>query len=94
MASINDIKKILEAAVHAPSGENCQPWRFEIRGDEIGVFNLPKKDQSLYNEGQMASYVAHGALIENILIANRKVYPSVQGTSSQQHEIYLSTAQS
>lgn len=70
MTSIEDIKKILEAAIHAPSGENCQPWRFEIRGDEIGVFNLPKKDQSLYNEGQMASYVAHGALIENIFIAS------------------------
>jgi len=67
---IEDIKKILEAAVHAPSGENCQPWRFEIRDGEIRIFNLPERDQSLYNYGQMASYVAHGALIENILIAS------------------------
>lgn len=65
-----DIKKILEAAVHAPSGENAQPWRFEIRDGEIKVFNLPERDQSLYNYGQRASYVAHGALIENILIAS------------------------
>ncbi len=35
-----DIKKILEAAVHAPSGENCQPWRFEINDREIRIFNL------------------------------------------------------
>ena len=32
MGGIDDIKNNLEAAVHAPSGENCQPWRFEIRG--------------------------------------------------------------
>jgi len=67
---MDDIKKILEAAVHAPSGENCQPWRFEISDDEIRVFNLPERDQSLYNHGQMASYVAHGALIGNIFVAS------------------------
>jgi len=65
-----DIKKILEVAVHAPSGENCQPWRFSVRKNEIDIFNIPERDQSLYNYGQMASYVAHGALIENILIAS------------------------
>jgi len=33
MTSIReDIKKILEAAIHAPSGENCQPLRFETGG--------------------------------------------------------------
>jgi nitroreductase len=66
----DDIQKILEVAVHAPSGENAQPWRFEIRQGEIAVFNIPERDQSLYNYGQLASYVAHGALIENILIAS------------------------
>jgi len=70
MVNIEDIKKILEAAVYAPSGENCQPWRFEVRDSRIDVFNLPERDQSLYNHGQMASYFAHGALIENICIAS------------------------
>lgn len=62
-----DIKKILEAAVQAPSGDNSQPWRFEIRDrdGEIRIFNIPERDKSLYNYGQMASCVAHGALIEN-----------------------------
>ncbi len=57
-----DIKKILEMAVYAPSGENCQPWRFEVRDSKIDIFNLPERDQSLYNHGQMASYFAHGVL--------------------------------
>src|SRR3989344_4799077 len=63
------IKKILEIAVHAPSGENCQPWRFEVEGNRIHIYNLPERDNSLYNLGQGASFVAHGALIENMLIA-------------------------
>lgn len=64
-----NIKKILEIAVNAPSGENSQPWRFEVNGNNINIFNLPERDQSLYNFGQRGSLVAHGALIENISIA-------------------------
>lgn len=64
-----NIKKILEVAVNAPSGENSQPWRFEVAGNKIHIFNLPERDQSLYNFGQKGSLVAHGALIENISIA-------------------------
>lgn len=67
---MNDsIAKILAAASEAPSGENAQPWRFVIRGAELFVYNLPERDQSLYNFAQRGSYVAHGALLENIRIA-------------------------
>lgn len=62
------IIKILEVAVNAPSGENSQPWRFEVEGNKIYILNLPERDQSLYNFGQKGSLVAHGALIENISI--------------------------
>ena len=60
------IVKILEESVQAPSGENAQPWRFGIRGEEIHVFNIPERDQSPYNFRQRASYVADGTVIENI----------------------------
>lgn len=63
------IQKILQIAVHAPSGENAQPWRFVVQGNRISVFNIPERDQSLYNFNQLGSYVAHGTLIENISIA-------------------------
>lgn len=63
-----NIKKIIEVAVNAPSGENSQPWRFEVEGNKIRIFNLLERDQSLYNFGQRGSLVAHGALIENISI--------------------------
>ena len=63
-------KEILESAILAPSGDNCQPWRFEVVGNRIDIFNLPERDTSLFNYRQRASLVAHGALIENILIAS------------------------
>lgn len=65
------IEKILEAAVKAPSGDNVQPWRFEVADDFtwLNLFNLPNKDDSYYNYQQVASYIAHGAVIENIAIA-------------------------
>lgn len=62
-------RKLLEAAVRAPSGDNCQPWRFEVADGVIRIFNRPERDTSLYNYRQRASLVAHGALIENLSIA-------------------------
>lgn len=69
MISRDAIRNILEAGVQAPSGENAQQWRFGIRKNEIHLFNIAERDQSLYNFRQRASYVAHGALLENIVIA-------------------------
>lgn len=63
-----NIKNILEIAVNAPSGENSQPWRFEVEGNKIHIFNVPGRSHSLYIFEQKGSMIAHGALIENILI--------------------------
>src|SRR3989344_7562090 len=63
------LESILEAALQAPSGENCQPWRFSIEKETICVWNIPSRDASPYNSGQRGSYVAHGALLENLSIA-------------------------
>lgn len=65
--------KIFEAGIQAPSGENCQPWRFKVVGDSIEIYNIPEKDTSLYNFRQFGSLVAHGALLENIFIASRQL---------------------
>lgn len=62
--------KIMEAGIRAPSGENCQPWRFEIRDtNTLALYNIPERDDSLYSWGRRASYFAHGALLENMRIA-------------------------
>ncbi|MEK7643229.1 MAG: hypothetical protein AAB372_02170 [Patescibacteria group bacterium] len=63
-----DIHKILEAAITAPSGENAQPWRFRVHETQIELFNDPASDTSFFNYGQRGSYVAHGAAIENMVL--------------------------
>ena len=63
------IRRIIEAAIQAPSGENAQPWRFKIHGDTIAILNCPERDQSLYNYKQRGSLISHGAAIENMSIA-------------------------
>lgn len=66
--TIMDLREILEEAVRAPSGDNCQPWRFEVTGDTVRIIDLPGRDTSLFNHRQRASLVAHGALLENLAI--------------------------
>ena len=62
------LNQLLEIATMAPSGDNCQPWRFSIENNTIDVFNDPSSDTSYYNFGQRASMIAHGALLENIAL--------------------------
>lgn len=65
-----DIRKILDSAILAPSGENCQPWKFIVNETTIKLYNVPEKDQSIYNWKQTGSFLANGAVIENIVIAS------------------------
>ena len=60
------LEKIIAAGSQAPSGENCQPWKFEVADNKIHIINLPERDNSLYSWGQRSSYVAHGALLLNM----------------------------
>jgi nitroreductase len=72
------LKKILDLAVLAPSGDNVQPWRFDMRDGKLLTFNIPERDDSLYNFQSLAGYLNHGTLLENISI----VSPSFGYTAS------------
>ncbi|KKP93858.1 MAG: Nitroreductase [Parcubacteria group bacterium GW2011_GWC1_38_6] len=61
-----DIKRILEIATNAPSGSNSQPWQFKVRGKMVNVIALPQKDHPVLNYRNRGTWIAHGALIENI----------------------------
>jgi nitroreductase len=66
---MNDsLRKILEAGNAAPSGENCQPWRFKIVSDNAIDVYLYHSDDSVYNWENRGSYMAIGAAIENMAI--------------------------
>lgn len=66
---LKNIYKILEAGAQAPSGSNSQPWKFRISGSQIEILALPERDHPILNFKNRGTWVAHGALIENLLIA-------------------------
>jgi hypothetical protein len=64
------LHRILGLARWAPSGDNTQPWRFEILGDEhILVHGFDTRDHVVYDLDGHASQLAVGALLETLAIA-------------------------
>ena len=61
---------ILDLARWAPSGDNTQPWRFEVRADgTIAIHGFDTRDHVIYDFDGHASHIAHGALLETLRIA-------------------------
>ena len=64
------IDQILDLARWAPSGDNTQPWRFEIVNPQlIRVHGHDTRDHILYDYDGHPSHIAHGALLETLRIA-------------------------
>lgn len=64
------LERILDLARWAPSGDNTQPWRFQIVDDRnLLVFGHDTRDDVLYDFDGHPSHMAHGALLETIRIA-------------------------
>ena len=67
----SDLYKILERARWAPSGDNCQPWRFEfLDEDKIRIHLLFDRGNVYEGSSGIPTWVAAGALIENIRLAS------------------------
>lgn len=64
------LERILDLARWAPSGDNTQPWRFEIRGAQHAVVNgFDTRDHCVYDLDGRPSQIALGALLETAAIA-------------------------
>jgi nitroreductase len=64
------IADILELARWAPSGDNTQPWRFEIINErQLIVHAFDTHDHCVYDLDGHPSQIALGALLETIAIA-------------------------
>lgn len=64
------IERILDLARWAPSGDNTQPWRFEVLGDEhVLVHGFDTRDHCVYDLDGHASQLAVGALLETMALA-------------------------
>ncbi|MBV1892060.1 MAG: ThiF family adenylyltransferase, partial [Gammaproteobacteria bacterium] len=66
------IERILDYARWAPSGDNTQPWQFEILSDDsFGIHTRDTRDWCVYDLAGRASQTSVGMLLENIAIAAR-----------------------
>lgn len=64
------VKEILNLARWAPSGDNTQPWRFEVIDEShVTVHGFDTRKYCLYDLHGFGSQLAHGALLETIGIA-------------------------
>jgi hypothetical protein len=64
------IRDVLELARWAPSGDNTQPWRFEITSDSTALVHaFDTRSHCVYDLDGYASRLSHGALLETIAIA-------------------------
>ena len=66
----NSIERILDYARWAPSGDNTQPWQFEILSDNsFVIYTRDTRDWCVYDLAGRASQTSVGTLLENITIA-------------------------
>lgn len=64
------IRRLVELARWAPSGDNTQPWRFEIAApDHLVVLGHDTREHCVYDLDGHPSQMALGALIETLHIA-------------------------
>ena len=66
-------RSIIEAAIRAPNGENCQPWRFALTVTGFDVWFIPGRAASLFDVSDLGSRMALGALLETAQLAGRPV---------------------
>lgn len=87
-----EIEKILELARWAPSGDNSQPWRFEILDEDSLVVHLtvPSDNVYEYDDGK-PTLLSGGFLLETIRLAatrfGRAMVWSHEGVSGPTHQI-------
>lgn len=64
------VERVLDLARWAPSGDNEQPWRFEITGDNaFTVHAHDTRDWCVYDLDGTSSQIAVGAMLETATIA-------------------------
>lgn len=63
------MRRLLEAAIRAPSGDNCQPWHFKVHcPDTISIYTVAERARSFFDYGGRGTLLSVGAVLENMRI--------------------------
>lgn len=86
------INRILEAAVHAPSTGNNQPWHFYYSNNTLSVFHNYNRSHYFWDKFYFATSITLGMLLENIELAVKKEGLDFEWTPLEKEEtIHVAT---
>ncbi|MBK7960991.1 MAG: hypothetical protein IPK04_07135 [Bdellovibrionales bacterium] len=66
--SYSEIESLIELALRAPSGDNCQPWRFTWNDNTLAIFYEQSLGQHALANNNHATWLSLGCLIEALII--------------------------
>jgi nitroreductase len=67
--STDEVRRIVASGILAPSGGNCQPWRFVwSAGGRLECLHDIARSESFLDFGHRAAYLALGAAVENMVL--------------------------
>jgi hypothetical protein len=64
----HQIHDLVAAGILAPSGGNCQPWKWTYREKRLFLFHDEQRSASFLDFADCASYIALGAASENVIL--------------------------
>ncbi|RYE25055.1 MAG: Rv1355c family protein [Sphingobacteriales bacterium] len=66
--SNEEIKKIVEAAIAAPTGGNAQPWKWRYKTGVLYLFSNHEYETKLVDFNHSASFIGYGTATENLVL--------------------------
>jgi hypothetical protein len=65
----DQVGRLVAAAIAAPSGGNCQPWKWLYREGVLSLFHDPARSRSLLDFQGAGAMLSLGAAAENLILA-------------------------
>ncbi len=70
---ISIIHQVVDHALLAPSGDNCQPWQYAWNGQCLRISHVEERGHHALNERNLASELSLGTVLTSIEVSARSV---------------------
>lgn len=75
------LQQLISSANTAPSGGNCQPWKWLSKGHHLFLFYEKARNRSFLDYDDVSAYSSLGAALENITLATHQMGMEIQITN-------------